>query len=156
MKQGWQPRPKNARPRESESTRRCKAHAHVATRTRNLGFGPGRRPAPHAPQRPSRSARAVVLRSRSGTADSATQSADSAPAVRPPNATRSVTDASDASLNDPVPAGPKLGNTGRCREPKPRPRRGLETKRRASGQPSSPFLRRGPIRSQPGRQACLG
>ena len=40
----------------SESTRRCKAHAHVATRTRNLGFGPGRCPAPHAPQRPSQSA----------------------------------------------------------------------------------------------------
>ena len=56
MKQGWQPRPRNARPRVSESTRRCKAHAHVATRTRNLGFGPGRCPAPHAPQRPSRSA----------------------------------------------------------------------------------------------------
>ena len=73
--------------------------------------------------------RGVVLRSRSGTADSATQSAL---AVRPPNATRSATDASDALLNDPVPAGPRLRNTGRCREPMPRARRSLEIKRRAS------------------------
>ena len=40
---------------------------------------------------------------------------------QPSNATRSATDASDAFLSDPVPARPRLRNTGLCRKPKPRP-----------------------------------
>ena len=92
---------------------------------RAAGFGPQRPVAALGEGPPDQASkrRAVVLRS--GTADSATRTAKG---PRPSNATRSATDASDASLNDPVPARPRLRNTGRGRKPKPRPRRGLETK----------------------------
>ena len=81
--------------------------------------------------------RGVVLRSRSGKSPAPPTRRRSPHQALEPQTQRAQprtpvnNDPLSSTLEDLVPARPSLRNTGRYREPKPRPRRGLETKHSA-------------------------